>query len=129
MHTKISAVVDKYGTEDKSNELIGAENFSNENKPFAKIVDLDVDFQVSSLYGLSLGLKHNGTTLFAGNWEPSVIVNDMWEKVKCTNFHSDIFRQLSTQSTSKIVDIVWSDSHSISQKVRNQVINYMCQSH
>ena len=115
INTKITAVVDKYGNEDKSDELIGAEIFSNENKPFAKIIDLDVDFQVSSLYGLSLGLKQNGTTLFVGNWEPSVIVYDMWEKVKCTSFHSDIFRQLSTQSTSKIVDIVWSDSQLISE--------------
>ena len=54
VNTKITAVVDKYGHEDKSNELIGAEIFSNDYKPFAKIVDLDVDFQVSSIYGLSL---------------------------------------------------------------------------
>ena len=115
INTKITTVVDKYGHEDKSNELIGAEIFSNENKPFAKIIDLDVDFQVSSIYGLSLGLRHNGTIIFVGNWEPSVIVYDMWEKVKCTKFYSDIHKHLSTQSTSKIVDIVWSDSHLISE--------------
>ena len=93
--------------------MIGAEVFSNENKPYAKIVDLDTDFQVSSIFGLRFGLKYKGELLFVGTWERSVIVNDMWKKVKCRN--DCLSNCLSTQSTSKIIDIEWSDSILISE--------------
>ena len=108
-------MIDKYGNEANS-ELIDAEIFSNEKKPFAKIVDLDVDFQISSIYGLKIGLKYDETVLFTGKWSPSVIVHDMWEKVKCTKLQNDTFHaRLSSQSTTKIVDIEWSDSALISE--------------
>ena len=112
---KITSVIDKNGNEDSTSELLGAEIFSNDNEPFAKIVDLDVDFQVSSIFGLKFGLKHNGTDLFVGNWTPCVIVNDMWIKVKCAcmvGLNSTLF---STQSTTKIADIIWSNSNLISE--------------
>ena len=114
LNTKITSVINKHGIEDVNSELIGIEIFSNAKTPLAKIVDLDVDFQVSSIYGLKFGLKHNGLVLFAGNWTPSVIVHDMWQKVKCTNIplHD---KGLSVQSTTKIVDIAWSDSPLISE--------------
>ena len=114
LNTKITSVINKHGSEDVNSELIGAEIFSNAKTPLAKIVDLDVDFQISSIYGLKFGLKHNGLVLFAGNWTPSVIVNDLWQRVKCTNIplHDTGF---STQSTTKIVDIAWSDSPLISE--------------
>ena len=107
--TKITSVIDKNGNKVTNSELIGAEIFTNEKKPFAKIVDLDVDFQVSSIYGLKIGLKHEGIVLFTGNWSPSVIVNDMWEKVKCTKVPPGD-KLLGVQSTTKIVDIAWSNS-------------------
>ena len=113
--TKITSVIDKNGHEDETSELLGAEIFSNDNEPFAKLVDLDVNFQVSSIFGLTFGLKHNGMDLFVGNWTPCVIVNDMWSKVKCTHrvgLNSTLF---STQSTTKIVDIIWSNSNLISE--------------
>ena len=117
INTVITTVIDKHGNEDTESELLGGEIFSNENKPFAKIVDLDVDFQVSSIFGLKFGLKHNGMELFVGNWTPCVIVHDMWEKVKCTQgpFYPAKSICFGGQSTTKIVDIVWSDSPLISE--------------
>ena len=112
-NTRITSVIDKNGNEDTSSELLGAEVFTNENKPFAKIVDLDVDFQVSSLFGLSIGLKHKGMILFIGNYTPCVIVHDMWKKVMCTSISGSTL--CGVQSTSKIVDIEWSDSDVISE--------------
>ena len=50
--TKVTAVINENGKEIPGSSLLGAKIFSNENRPYAKIVDIDVDFQVSSLYGL-----------------------------------------------------------------------------
>ena len=116
INTRITSVIDKNGNEDLSSELLGAEIFTNENKPFAKIVDLDVDFQVSSLFGLRFGLKHKGMVLFIGNYAPCVIVHDMWQKIRCTKYNAPPISILfGVQSTSKIVDIDWSDSTVISE--------------
>ena len=117
VNTVITAVIDKNGNEHVDSELVGAEIFSNEDKPPGKIVDLDVDFQVTSLFGLRFGLKHNGVVLFVGNWTPCVIVHDLWEKVKCTQgpFYPARSIRFGVQSTTKIVDIVWHDSPLISE--------------
>ena len=109
-------MIDKNGYENTSSELLGAEIFTNENKSFAKIVDLDVDFQVSSLFGLRFGLKHKGMVLFIGNYTPCVIVHDMWQKIRCTKYSAPPISILfGVQSTSKIVDIDWSNSTVISE--------------
>ena len=114
-NTNIISVIDKDGKENTNSELLDAKIFSNEKKPFGKIVDLDVDFQISSIYGLRFGLKHKGTVLFTGTWSPSPIVHDLWQKVKCSKVDPDLLhRRLSVQSTTKIVNIVWSDSTLIS---------------
>ena len=117
INTVITTVIDKDGNEDTESKLVGAEIFNDEDKPLGKIVDLDVDFQVSSIFGLTFGLKHNGVVLLVGNWTPCVIVHDMWEKVKCTQgpFHPARSICFGVQSTTKIVDIVWSDSPLISE--------------
>ena len=115
--TVITTVIDKMGNEHMDSELVGAEIFSNENRPLGKIVDLDVDFQVTTLFGLKFGLRHNGVVLFVGNWKPCVIVHEIWEKVKCTEgpFYPAGSIRFGGQSTTKIVDIVWSDSPLISE--------------
>ena len=110
INARITSVIDKYGKNKEQSELLGAEIFSNINQPFAKLTDLDVDFQVSSLFGLTFGLRLNGTELFVGNWTPCVIVNDMWQKVKCARIPVDN-KFFSAQSTTKIVDITWSNSN------------------
>jgi len=111
--TVVTTVVGKNGEEIPNSPLLGAKIFSNENRPFAKIVDIDVDFQVSSLYGLEFGLKYNSENLFAGKWSTSVIVHDMWVKLKCqsTIGGSSVF---GAQSTTRITDLIWSQSELIS---------------
>jgi len=107
--TTVKAVIGENGEEILDSPLLGSEVFSNRNRPFGKIVDIDVDFQVSSLYGLEFGLKYNGEDLLLGKWSTSVIVHDMWQKMKCTN---DITGSstFGAQSTTRITDIVWSQS-------------------
>ena len=112
--TVVTAEINKIGEEIPDSPLLGAKIFSNENRPFAKIVDIDTDFQVSSLYGLEFGLKYNNENLFKGKWSTSVIVHDMWVKMKCTDDKdlagSSLF---GAQSTTRITNLAWSQSELI----------------
>ena len=110
--TVVTAVIGDDGEEIVNSPLIGSEIFSNKNRPFGKIVDIDVDFQVSSLYGLDFGLKHDEDILFIGNWSTSVIVQDLWHKIKCTNDIADS-SLLGAQSTTRISGLSWSQSDAI----------------
>lgn len=114
--TVVTAVVDENGNEVQNSPLLGARVFSNEDRPFAKIVDIDVDFQVSTVYGLHFGLRKGTEKMFQGDWSTSVLVHDMWYKMKCAipNHHDAIF---GAQSTTKITNIEWSSAES-SQKLR-----------
>ena len=107
--TVITAVVDRDGKEVSTSPLLGGELFSNRERPLAKIVDLDVDFQISTLYGLNIGLRVGDKTVLWGKLSPSVIVREMWVKLKCAESqpHDAIY---GTLSTSRITDIVWSSS-------------------
>ena len=111
--TVVTAVIGNNGEEIPGSPLLGAKVFSNENRPFGKIVDMDVDFQVSSLYGLEFGLKYNNISLFTGKWSTSVIVHDMWVKMKCTN-RSRGLKVFGAQSTTRVTDVAWSQLELIS---------------
>ena len=112
--TYVSSVVDQKGEENPSSPFMGARVFSNDNEPLAKIVDFDVDFQISSLYGLKFGIEVNGETILKGDWVPSVIVCDMWRKMICT-LPDEVHHHLAyygTISTTRITNIEWSDKAS-----------------
>jgi len=112
INTVVTAVVDENGREIPDHPLLKAEVFTNENHPFGKLVDLDVDMQYSSLYGLEFGLKHKGKILFSGKWSVSVIVQNFWVKMKCTSkIKGD--PTYGTQSTTRITDISWSEQEMI----------------
>ena len=111
INTVVTAVVDENGREIPDHPLLKAEVFTNENRPFGKLVDLDVNRQFSSLYGLELGIKHKGKTLFSGKWSVSVIVQNFWMKMKCSELQGD--PTYGTQSTSRITDISWSTDEMI----------------
>lgn len=112
--THVSSVVDQSGKKNPSSPFMGARVFSNDEGPLAKIVDFDVDYQVSALYGLKFGIEVDGVTLLKGDWVTSVIVRDKWYKMICTLpgevHHHDA--RYSTISTSRITNIQWSDKAS-----------------
>ena len=109
LNTKISSVISDNA---QSNIIFeGAEIFSNVEKPLAKIVDLDVDFQFTTIYGLKFGIRANGDTLLTGDWSIAIIVRDMWYKLKCAKkgelkHHDALY---ATISTTTITNIKWSD--------------------
>ena len=103
LDTRIVTVIDADGNSVASSELVGAELFSNDMRPLSKLVDLDVDYQISTIYGLKLGLKVNSEVW---DWSPSVIAHNMWFKMKCyddTKIKCDA--ELGASSTSRIVNI------------------------
>jgi len=108
----VTAVIGDDGEDIVDSLLIGSEIFGNKNRPFGKIVDIDVDYQVSSLYGLEFGLKHDDEILFTGNWSTSVVAQNVWHKIKCTNNIADS-SLLGAQSTTIITSLIWSQSDAI----------------
>jgi peroxiredoxin len=111
LDTYITAVIDCNGNEIDTSSLLGAELFSNQVQPLAKLVDLDVDYQISTLYGLKLGLRKDGQTLFFGDWSPSFVAHNMWFKMRCVlrGRKPDHDADLAGSSTSRITNISWAN--------------------
>ena len=104
--TYITSVIDKDGKEDSVNPLLHGRIFSNDEGPLAKVVDLDVDWQVSSLYGLNFGIEVDGEVIIRGDCSLSIIVRDMWNRLKCgkIRMRDSVY---GTISTSIITNIKW----------------------
>ena len=102
--TYITSVIDKKGKEVTESPLIGAQVFSHDEGPLAKLVDLDVDVQFTSLYGVEFVIKVDGETVLKGDWQPAVIVRDMWTRVMCDkpNHRSGGFGTISTSIITNI---------------------------
>ena len=111
LNTSITAVIDSHGNEVVTSSLLGAKLFSNQVQPLAKLVDLDVDYQISTLYGLKLGLRMDNKTLFLGDWSPSFVAHNMWFKMKCVLCGKYKARdaELAGSSTSRITNINWTN--------------------
>jgi hypothetical protein len=89
---------------------------TNVDRPFAKLVDLDVDFQHhSTIYGMNFGIRNaEGKLLLYGNWTPCVIANLIWYRLTCFNDtdkclleYSPHGESFSAQSTTTLTDIAW----------------------
>ena len=111
LDTYITAVIDSGGNEIVTSSLLGAELFSNQDQPLAKLVDLDVDYQISTLYGLKLGLRKDGEVFFLGDWSPSFVARNLWFKMMCAlhGEHMAHDANLGGSSTSRITNITWAN--------------------
>ena len=83
---------------------MGGEIFSSDEGPLAKLVDLDVDFQVTTLYGIKFCMRVGGETVLKGDWTPAIVVRDMWKRLKCgkPNHHSAVYGTISTSTITNI---------------------------
>ena len=104
-------MIDSGGNEIIISSLLGAELFSNQVQLLAKLVDLDVDYQISTLYGLKLGLRKDGEVFFLGDWSPSLVARNLWFKMRCAlpGEHMAHDAYLGTSSTSRITNITWAN--------------------
>ena len=85
--TKVTSFV---GSDDSTTSVDVSNLFLTENRkrPYAKIVDLDVDHQGTSVvYGMTFSLVQanadgSETVIFVGDWKPNVVSQNMWHKKK-----------------------------------------------
>ena len=96
--------------------LFGQEIVTNIDRPFAKLVDLDVDCQMhSTIYGMNFGIRNaEGEVLLYGNWTPCVIANFLWYQLtcftdvdNCSLNYSPRGESFSAQSTTILTNITW----------------------
>lgn len=98
--------------------LVGQEIVTNINRPFAKLVDLDVDCKMhSTIYGMKFGIRNSdGQLLLYGDWTPCVIANNLWpqltcftDKDKCLLEHLHGGESFSAQSATTLTNIKWTN--------------------
>lgn len=120
-NAKVTGMVNSIGEFVNSDPL---EIVTNIDRPFTKLVDLDVDCQMhSALYGMEFGIRSaDGELLFYGKWTPCIIANNLWSQIacfsdrkKCLLEHSPGGETFSTQSTTILTNITWA---------RDDVITY-----
>lgn len=123
LDTKIISVVYKDGQTSLTDPIVGSSIVGNLDQPFAKLVDLDVDVQdKATIYGMKFGVSWNkglqqnkDNLAFYGRWTPSVISQDIWQRVICypqkrynnvDELYPDSY-PFSSQGTTFITDIEW----------------------
>jgi hypothetical protein len=98
-------------------DFVDAEIVTNIDKPFTKLVDLDVDCQMhSTLYGMQFGIRKDGELLLYGDWTPCVIANHLWPQLTCFNDTENCLlnysvggESFSAQSATTLTNIKWAN--------------------
>ncbi|XP_019851144.1 PREDICTED: uncharacterized protein LOC109581461 [Amphimedon queenslandica] len=108
--TFVTGVTTDSGVTD--DEVIGAAVLDSGNHPFAKIVDIDTEWQgaAATVYGMVFRIVwSDGTEALSGKWTPNSITQSMWPRRKCyKRLHMEDFIS-ATLSTTTIYDIEWGD--------------------
>ena len=116
LDTKVTSVVYNNGSTSTIDELVNASIVDNEGRPFAKMIDIDVDIQgKSTIHGMTFGIRipEGDSFAFKGNWVPNVVSQDYWLKVKCygPHYHGshpfDASFALGAQATTVIKNVSW----------------------
>ena len=96
---------------DTTDTVIGASILDSAHHPFAKIVDIDVDWQGigTAVYGMTFRIVwSDGVEAMKGKWTTSIISQSMWPSRKCYEGPQDTF-PLSAQATTTITNIEWGE--------------------
>jgi len=119
---KVTAVVNDNGMLNDQDSPVNLDIVTNVNKPFAKLVDLDVDCQMhSTLYGMEFGIRdETGVLLLYGKWTPCVIANNLWPQINCFNdvekcllTYSPNGESFAAQSATTLTKIKWADESNL----------------
>ena len=96
---------------DTTDTVIGASILDSAHRPFAKMVDIDVDWQGigAAVYGMMFRIVwSDGVEAMKGKWATSVISQSMWPSRKCYEGPQDTF-PISAQATTTITNIEWGE--------------------
>ena len=112
--TVTSAITDS-GMVSNKDTVINGQVVNNLNEPYPKAVDLDVDYQFTTLYGLTITIvKRDGQIAFKGTLAPMILVQDMWVRSICMNFSAEqdnnFDHYLSAKSASVLTNVKWYDT-------------------
>ena len=91
-------------------QVIGAAVLDSSNNPFAKMVDIDTEWQgyATTIYGMVFRIVwSDGTEALSGKWAASSISQSIWKRRKCCQ-GQDSFTS-GTLSTTTINDIKWGE--------------------
>ena len=92
-------------------EVIGAAVLDSSSHPFAKMVDIDTEWQLvaTTIYGMVFRIVwSDGTEALSGKWAASSIPQSMWKRRKCYKGPQSTF-PFGTLSTTTISDIKWGE--------------------
>ena len=92
---------------DNTDTVIGASILDSAHHPFAKMVDIDVDWQGigTVVYGMTFRIVwSDGVEAMKGKWATSIISQSMWPSRKCYKGPQDTF-PISAQSTTTITTL------------------------
>ena len=91
-------------------EVIGASIMDSGNRPFAKMVDFDTDWQEigSAIYGMVFRIVwSNGSEAMKAKWTSNVMAQCLWNRNVCVEPYSN--PAFGSQSTTTLTDITWGD--------------------
>ena len=109
----ITSVTYKNGTVSYTDPLVNQSIIVNPYGPQPKLVDLDPECQnKSTIFGMQFGLSLDNDEIgFLGNWQPSVIAQDMWSRSSCLSRLNQILFEIShwlgSKGTTKVKNITW----------------------
>ena len=94
-------------TTKEEDPIIGEEIITNPNVPPAKLVDIDPEIAVPTLYGMTLHLNWGKKDAFSATWTPASILNDMFRRQN----PDDPYRvAIGTQGRSLMGSLLWSQT-------------------
>eukprot|EP00731_Ephydatia_muelleri_P001489 Em0001g1489a len=110
----VSSAITHFGMASNEDTVINGQVVNNLNEPYPKAVDLDVDYQFTTIYGLTITIvKSDGQIALKGKLVPMIMVQDMWIRSICTNFSveqdNNFDHYLSAKSASVLTNVQWYD--------------------
>ena len=94
--------------------IVNGQIVNNEDMPFPKLVDIDVDYQLikASVFGMNFGVKWPGGDglAFKGDWQLNVIAQDLWSRSICTDVTPDIeSHRYGAKSVTRLRNLSWGE--------------------
>ena len=109
----ITSVTYLNGTTSYTDPLVNKPIIVNPQGSPPKFVDIDPECQnKSQIFGMKFGISQdNNDIAFLGDWQPSIIAQDMWSRVSCLS-ESDLnppetSHWFGSKGTTRITDVLW----------------------
>ena len=109
----ITSVTYLNGTTSYTDPLVNKPIIINPQGSPPKFVDLDPECQnKSQIFGMKFGISQdNNDIAFLGDWQPSIIAQDMWTRVSCLSKSDltppEISHWLGAKGTTRITNVLW----------------------